>query len=63
MGFSKFTFILKTIECDDETDLELLDKVLKSYLKAIKLKKRRIVVYVATEPCKTLDIPKENTSE
>ena len=48
--FDKFTFILNTLYVDDGDDIELVAKKLVGYLQKIHSDKRRIVVYLATEP-------------
>lgn len=57
-SFDKFIFILSTIYIDDVQDLNLLKRKVEYYLSKIKKDKRRLLVYVCTEPIEKVEVKK-----
>ena len=58
-NLNDFTFILNTIYVDNDKDNKFLRKKIAYYLKKIHSDKRRIVVYVCTEPVHQINGKKE----
>lgn len=48
--FDKFLFIVDCIYVDDEKDLKLLKRKIQFFLKKLNREKRRMLVYIFTEP-------------